>query len=34
VELVGTERLVLRHWAEADLAAFFDLYPGMTGDPS
>jgi RimJ/RimL family protein N-acetyltransferase len=26
MELVRTERLVLRRWEEADLAAFFDLY--------
>jgi RimJ/RimL family protein N-acetyltransferase len=26
VELVRTERLLLRHWEEPDLAAFFDLY--------
>lgn len=26
VELLRTERLLLRHWDEPDLAAFFDLY--------
>ena len=26
VELVRTERLLLRHWEEPDLEAFFDLY--------
>jgi RimJ/RimL family protein N-acetyltransferase len=26
VELVRTERLLLRYWQESDLAAFFDLY--------
>jgi RimJ/RimL family protein N-acetyltransferase len=26
VELLRTERLVLRHWRETDLDAFFDLY--------
>lgn len=26
VELLRTERLLLRHWSESDLAAFFDLY--------
>ena len=26
MELLRTERLLLRHWDEADLAAFFDLY--------
>lgn len=26
VELLRTERLLLRHWEEPDLAAFFDLY--------
>src|ERR1700726_2676125 len=26
MELVRTERLMLRRWEEADLAAFFDLY--------
>jgi RimJ/RimL family protein N-acetyltransferase len=26
VELLRTERLVLRHWQESDLDAFFDLY--------
>jgi len=26
MELLRTDRLLLRHWDEADLAAFFDLY--------
>ncbi len=26
MELLRTERLLLRHWAESDIAAFFDLY--------
>jgi RimJ/RimL family protein N-acetyltransferase len=26
MELLTTDRLLLRHWEEADLAAFFDLY--------
>lgn len=26
VELLRTDRLLLRHWGESDLAAFFDLY--------
>jgi RimJ/RimL family protein N-acetyltransferase len=26
MELLRTDRLMLRHWEEADLAAFFDLY--------
>jgi hypothetical protein len=26
MELLRTGRLVLRHWDESDLAAFFDLY--------
>ncbi len=26
MELLRTDRLVLRHWGESDLAAFFDLY--------
>jgi len=26
MELVRTDRLLLRHWDESDLAAFFDLY--------
>ena len=26
VELLRTQRLLLRHWGESDLAAFFDLY--------
>jgi RimJ/RimL family protein N-acetyltransferase len=26
MELLRTDRLLLRHWAESDLAAFFDLY--------
>jgi RimJ/RimL family protein N-acetyltransferase len=26
MELLRTERLLLRHWDESDLAAFFDLY--------
>ena len=26
MELLKTDRLLLRHWEESDLAAFFDLY--------
>jgi RimJ/RimL family protein N-acetyltransferase len=26
MELLRTDRLLLRHWDESDLAAFFDLY--------
>jgi len=26
MDLLVTERLQLRHWAEADLPAFFDIY--------
>lgn len=26
MELLRTDRLLLRHWAESDLAAFYDLY--------
>jgi RimJ/RimL family protein N-acetyltransferase len=27
MELLRTDRLLLRHWDESDLAGFFDLYP-------
>src|SRR5438067_743034 len=26
MELLRTDRLMLRHWADSDLAAFYDLY--------